>query len=538
MAKKKINTKKSAQPKKKTEAPKEAPQQKKTEPEKIVLRKFEQWQPQKPFTPKKTEFKKDFTAPKFIKGNNKKLKEILLKDFSNIFSGPVNESKVEAPPVKEIKPENISKNDAELIKREEALKQMEAEILKKKEDVEKKESEAASKLAEAEKALADAKTSNSEADSKLEEANKAKQELEAKEQEIQTKISDAEAKISEAENLKKEAEALKADAEGAKKTAEQAKADADKAKDEAEKKAAELKKAEEELQSKKAELEKIEKDAVENQEKAKSQLEEAQNRESEAARKLKDIEAQKKDFETEKEALSAKEKQIKAKEEELAQKEEELNKTIFTKVSESAQKLSAMKPDFSKIKNPKVKETNDNGGLMNKGILGLIAGFGFLVIILVAASISNTGNFYLSNSKDGLMVFQGKFAPKGKFHLMTLPEIYAPSDIKNESYEKKEVYSLIYSFYMDKVKELAKTKGTPDIEEIEKNLEKALAFAPSLSDKKLVREQISTLGNVSASYKTELLNVLEGEKQEAEVKAEKPAAEIHETTEAPAAKSH
>lgn len=501
MAKKKTNTKKTAQPKKKAAAPKKPAQEKTTQSESIVLRKFEQWQPAKLFTPKKTEFKKDFTAPKFIKGNNKKLKEILLKDFSNIISDSAEKTKIEPAPVKEVKPDNTSKKEEALNKKEAELKALEAEVKK-------AEKEAEAKTAQAENAL-------KEANAKLEEAQKAKENLETVEKDLQEKAKEAETKLSEAENAKKEAETMKADAENAKKAADQTKAEADK-------KADEIKKTEEELAAKKAEIEKLEKDIAETQEKAKTKLEETEKREKEAADKLSSLEQEKKELEADKEALKSKEEKLKAREAELAEKEEELNKTIFTKVSESAQKISSLKPDFSKIKNPKVTENDGNGGLMNKGILGLIAGFGFLVIILVAASISNTGNFYLKNSKDGLMVYQGKFAPKGQFHLMTLPEIYAPSDIKKGSYEKKEVYSLIYSFYMDKVKELAKSKGTPDFEEIAKNLEKALAFAPSLEQKKLVREQIQSLSNVSDNYKSELLNVLEaaGAEKAEEIKAE------------------
>lgn len=505
MAKKKTNTKKAAQPKKKTAAKKTA-QDKKTQQESIVLRKFDKWEPAKLFTPKKTEFKKDFTAPRFIKGNNKKLKEILLKDFSNIFADSKAETKVDSAPVNEAKPANTSKNNEALNKKEAELKALESEIQKAKEELAKKEKEAEAKSAQAENALKDA-------DTKLEEAKKAKDNLDAMEKDLETKARDAEAKLSEAENTKKEAESLKAEAENSKKAAEQTKADADK-------KSEEIKKAEEELLAKKAEIENLEKEAAQEKEKAEAKLKEAEKRENEALEKLSALEDEKKAVESEKESIKAKEEKLKAKEAELAQKEEELNKTVFTKVSESAQKISSLKPDFSKIKNPRVKETgDDNGGLMNKGILGLIAGFTFLVIILIGASISNTGNFYLKNSKDGLMVYQGKFAPKGQFHLMTLPEIYAPQDIKKESYEKKEVYSLIYSFYMDNVKQLAKSKGTPDFEKIEKNLEKALAFAPSMDEKKFIREQIQALGNVSDNYKSELVKVLEGKKTE-EVKPE------------------
>jgi|GEM_PF-6924211 hypothetical protein len=508
MAKKKTNSKKTKQATKKPETKKQDAQD---SGDSIVLRKFERWSPAKPFTPKKSAFKKDYTAPKFIKGNNKKLKEILLKDFSEAV---VEQKEVKTKQTKQQAPE---KNDN-------AVKAKEAELKKTQEEVEKKAGEAAKKEAEANKALADADKLKKEAEESKAEADKTKEDAESK-------LKEAEEKTKQAENAEKEAEKIKAEA--------------DKAKSEADKKSDELKKTEEEINAKKAEAEKAEAEAAEKVKSAENKIKEVEKREKDADNKKSAAESKAKDLENKESELKSKEEKIKAKQAELAEKEEELNKTVFTKVSESAQKISSLKPDFSKIKTPPPSNgdggsSNNNNGdnKMNKGLIALAAGFAFLVILLVGASISNTGKFYLENSKKGLVVSQGKFAPKGTYKLMTLPEIYAPENIKEASYKKDEVYSLIFSFYMDKVKDLAETKGTPDFDRINKYLDKAVDFAPGYKEKSMVKNQIKALNNASKNYKAELLNILEKQntkpepekemKQPAEntkMKSDKPAAE-------------
>ncbi|MGM0417418.1 MAG: hypothetical protein ACQEQS_01725 [Thermodesulfobacteriota bacterium] len=517
MAKKKTNSKKTKQAPKKPEAQKQDSQ---ASGESIALRKFERWSPAKPFTPKKSAFKKDYTAPKFIKGNNKKLKEILLKDFSDAV---VEQKEVKTKQTKQQAP---AKNDNAVKAKEAEIKKAQEEIEKKAEEADKKVEEASKKEAEANKAMAD--------------ADKLKKEAEQTKAEVLKTKEDAESKLKEAEEKAQKAET-------AEKEAEKIKAEADKAKAEADKKSEELKKAEEEINAKKAEAEKAETDASEKVKEAENKIKEIEKREKEAQEKKAAAESKAKDLDNKEADLKSKEEKIKAKQAELAQKEEELNKTVFTKVSESAQKISSLKPDFSKIKTPPPSNgdggspNNNNGGgnKMNKGLIGMAAGFIFLVILLVGASISNTGKFYLENSKKGLVVSQGKFAPKGTYKLMTLPEIYAPENIKETSYKKDEVYSLIFSFYMDKVKDLAETKGTPDFDKINKYLDKAVDFAPGYKEKSMVKNQIKALNNASKNYKAELLNILEKQNTKAkpEKEVKKPAESAKKKSDKPTAEA-
>lgn len=518
MAKKKTNQKKTSQTKKKV-APKgsatKANVSNKNQSDSILLRKFDRWEPAKPFVPKKTEFKKDFTAPKFIKGNNKKLKEILLRNFSDLKEAEETvavEAKAATVKKAPAKKDNTAKQEEALNARENEIKALEKELDTKKSDLEKLEQEIAKKEENAKAAIADAEKVKQEAESLKAEAEKEKEAALLKDSEAaekasmaDTKLAEAETAIADAEKIKKEAEALKAEADKSKAEVEKLKADA-------EKKVQEIKAKEDEIAAKTSDLTAKETEIAEKLKGAEAKVTEVETKEKAVAQENEKLAKKEKDLENKALELTSKEEKLSAKEAELLEKEEELNKTIFTKVSESAQKISSLKPDFSKMKAPDLGNKNSNiksGGAMNKGIISLVAGFVFLVVILVGASISNTGKFYLENSKKGLTVYQGKFAPKGKFKLMTLPEVYAPENVKNTEYEKDEVYTLIFNFYLDKVKTLAKAQGTPDFDKIEKHLKKAVEFAPGLTEKNMIKDQLKALKNVSENYKTGLLNLLE-----------------------------
>lgn len=537
MAKKKTNQKKTSQPKKKQAAKKQAP--KKTtdaapKSDSITLRQFERWSPAKPFTPKKTEFKKDFTAPKFIKGNNKKLKEILLRDFSNALEesakAEVNVAeKPKAPPAKEVVSPDIAKKEEALKAKEVELNKAEDEIAKKLADAQKALLDVTKKEEEAQKALLDAQQANEDAKKAAQEASKAKEEADAQAKDVEAKIADADAKakdietkIAQADAKAKEADTAKADADKIKADAQKLNEDAKKAKADADAKAEEIKKTEEEIAAKKDEAAKIE-------EEASKKAADIEAREKAVEEKIKEVDSKEKDLSSKEDSLNTKEEDLAAKAAEVAAKEEELGKTVFTKVSESAQKISALKPDFNKIKNPPPSFTQTSGGDINKGILGLVAGFVFLVLLLVSASISNTGNFSLKKTDDGLAVYQGKFAPTGKYLLMTLPKGYVPKDIK-KNYKEDEVYAIIYSFYMDNVKDLAKVKGAPNFNKIEKHLKKAIEYSSSRKEKKLAKNQLKALKDVSNDYKSDLLSVLEKAneipKVKKEVKAHPPKKEV------------
>jgi hypothetical protein len=104
------------------------------------------------------------------------------------------------------------------------------------------------------------------------------------------------------------------------------------------------------------------------------------------------------------------------------------------------------------------------------------AGIGLLIFLIVAASISNSGNYYLKDANGGLEIWQGSFAPLGEKHLLTLPGVPAPEEIQ-DVYTQKEVFPLAFNYYLVKADTLLEADGLPDFDGIKTYASQARAFA-------------------------------------------------------------
>jgi hypothetical protein len=117
---------------------------------------------------------------------------------------------------------------------------------------------------------------------------------------------------------------------------------------------------------------------------------------------------------------------------------------------------------------------------VEKGIKILAAGIALLILLIVGASYSNSGNYYLKSKDGALEIWKGRFAPLGEELMFSLPGVQMPEDVK-PVYGKKEVYPLVFKYYIDKADALLQVEGLPDFEGIKAYVKKALAF--SVSDK-------------------------------------------------------
>ena len=104
------------------------------------------------------------------------------------------------------------------------------------------------------------------------------------------------------------------------------------------------------------------------------------------------------------------------------------------------------------------------------------AGLGLLIFLILAASISNSGNYYLKDAKGGLEIWKGSFAPLGEKRLVALPGIPAPEEIK-AVYAQEEVFPLAFDYYLDKADALMDASGLPDFDGIKAYAAQAKAFA-------------------------------------------------------------
>ncbi|MFH1984078.1 MAG: histone H1-like repetitive region-containing protein [Pseudomonadota bacterium] len=142
-----------------------------------------------------------------------------------------------------------------------------------------------------------------------------------------------------------------------------------------------------------------------------------------------------------------------------------------------------------------------SGQIMMGGIIGVI---GLVFLMLIGASISNTGKYYITPGDGALTIYQGKFAPLGKKHLITLPGMELAAELR-PVYAKTDVYPLIFSHYLGKADALLlNTGGFPDFDGIKGYLDKALAYAANNDAKNAVYRRIDGIDLLLYLYKADV----------------------------------
>ena len=130
-----------------------------------------------------------------------------------------------------------------------------------------------------------------------------------------------------------------------------------------------------------------------------------------------------------------------------------------------------------------------------------IAGFAAIILLLIGSSMMNTGNFYLKAGDGSLEIWQGRFAPMGKDRLIVLSGMEAPAPVK-AVYSKKEVYPLVFNFYVEKADELLAMQGMPDYEGIRNYLKKALKYASTPELKSAAYARLDSIEFMTLMIKT------------------------------------
>jgi len=131
------------------------------------------------------------------------------------------------------------------------------------------------------------------------------------------------------------------------------------------------------------------------------------------------------------------------------------------------------------------------------------AGLGLLIFLIVAASISNSGNYYLKDAKGGLEIWQGRFAPLGERHLLTLPGVPVPEALK-EVYAQKEVFPLAFDYYLNKADTLMEAPGLPDFDGIKTYAAQAKEFAVDNEARALAQVRSDKIDWMILVYKADM----------------------------------
>ncbi|MDJ0781197.1 MAG: hypothetical protein QNJ22_04460, partial [Desulfosarcinaceae bacterium] len=128
---------------------------------------------------------------------------------------------------------------------------------------------------------------------------------------------------------------------------------------------------------------------------------------------------------------------------------------------------------------------------------------GILIFLIVAASISNSGNYYLKDADGGVEIWQGRFAPLGKKHLLTLPGVPMPES-DQEVYSQKEVFPLAFNYYLEKADTLLEAPGLPDFDGIKTYAAEAKAFAVDKEARNLAQIRSDKIDWMILVYKADM----------------------------------
>ena len=140
---------------------------------------------------------------------------------------------------------------------------------------------------------------------------------------------------------------------------------------------------------------------------------------------------------------------------------------------------------------------------MDRGIKIVAAGIGLLFLLIMIASTSNSGKYYLKPNNGNLEVWKGNFAPMGKSLLVSMPGVPAPKYLK-ETYRKKEVFPMVFAFYIDQADQLLDTDTYPDFEGIKDNVSKALDFSITPEQKKQASLRLNKIDQMILIYKADI----------------------------------
>ena len=171
--------------------------------------------------------------------------------------------------------------------------------------------------------------------------------------------------------------------------------------------------------------------------------------------------------------------------------------------AEKAAAEKAAQPKATVTFEPSPSQPKKESDPVDRGIKILAAGIGLVFLLIMIASTSNSGKYYLKPNNGSLEIWKGNFAPMGKSLLVSMPDVPAPKDLK-QTYRKKEVFPMVFAFYIDRADKLLETDNYPDFEGIEDNVSKALDFSITPEQKKQAMVRLNSIDQMILIYKADI----------------------------------
>ena len=167
--------------------------------------------------------------------------------------------------------------------------------------------------------------------------------------------------------------------------------------------------------------------------------------------------------------------------------------------------IKAQQAEIPKVTITNLRETSQNKEPepMNNAVKLAAGGLGLLIMLLLGFSFSNSHNYYLKPVKNGVEIWQGRFAPKGEKRLIALPGVQVSKTL-HDVCTQEEVYPVIFKYYLDKADAIISKPGIPDFEGIKHMIALAQPYAitRNLRDEAVLR--LNRMEQAMLEYKADI----------------------------------
>jgi len=127
----------------------------------------------------------------------------------------------------------------------------------------------------------------------------------------------------------------------------------------------------------------------------------------------------------------------------------------------------------------------------------------FLILILLGTSMCNSQKFYIKKAKNGIEIWQGRFAPKGEKQLISLAGVKAPEKVK-KVYSDLDVYPIIFSYFLNKADAILDAPGIPDFEGMKHYIQLAEPYAMTRELRDAADLRLNSIEKALLIYKADI----------------------------------
>ena len=126
-----------------------------------------------------------------------------------------------------------------------------------------------------------------------------------------------------------------------------------------------------------------------------------------------------------------------------------------------------------------------------------------LVLILLGTSLCNSQKFYIKPAKNGIEIWQGRFAPMGEKQLISLAGVKSPEKLK-KIYSDLDVYPIICRYFLNKADAVLDAPGIPDFEGMKHYINLAEPYAMTRELRDAADLRLNSMAKTLLIYKADI----------------------------------